>query len=90
MMSPLKKMLYHWDTEFTENEKNLKTLLICTNSILSIIRGKKPGFSQKPGFSLVEPQVIEKIHQYSSALRVLATRRSPVSVVKTAFLQKSQ
>jgi hypothetical protein len=30
-------------------------------SIISIVRGKKPGFSEKPGFSPFKPQVIERI-----------------------------
>jgi PIN domain nuclease of toxin-antitoxin system len=29
--------------------------------IISIVRGKKPGFSEKPGFSPFKPQVIERI-----------------------------
>jgi hypothetical protein len=35
--------------------------------ILSIIRGKKPGFWEKPGFLPIEPQVIEKIRFRYSA-----------------------
>jgi hypothetical protein len=45
------------------------TLLIFASSgmplsrirIISIVRGKKPGFSEKPGFSPFNPQVIERI-----------------------------
>jgi ferredoxin len=32
-----------------------------TRRIISIVRGKKPGFSEKPGFSSSKPQVIEKL-----------------------------
>jgi hypothetical protein len=31
--------------------------------IISIIRGKKPGFSEKPGFLSCKPQVIERIRK---------------------------
>jgi hypothetical protein len=38
---------------------------IAKRGIISIVRGKKPGFSEKPGFSSSKPQVIEKLHKKS-------------------------
>jgi hypothetical protein len=32
--------------------------------IISIVRGKKPGFSEKPGFWPFKPQVIERIRKF--------------------------
>jgi hypothetical protein len=39
----------------------LNKLSSCFFGIISIVRGKKPGFSEKPGFWPFKPQVIERI-----------------------------